>query len=100
MRANKSETYRTQGFVLGVTTGAIIGAVAGGSMLLLMAYGLPLALSVFFGFSLIFAAFGSFMGWLFDVDTRQRQISRPPLLPNTAQSTQQRTKTQPLSMPF
>ncbi len=100
MQANKSGTYRMQGLVLGATTGAIIGAVAGGSMLLVMATSLLLALSVFIGFAVIFAAFGSFMGWLFDVDTRQRQISRPPLLPNTAQPNRQRTKTQPLSLPF
>ena len=87
--------YTKVGTIIGLAVGSIIGLVVSQSVFLLSASSQVFAIGVLIAFSLIFAAFGSFMGVLFDIDAQERGVNKT-VIAQTQQVKQQRVKTQPL----
>ena len=94
---NKSD--KELGVTIGMTIGAIVGTVAGGLLYLLFGSTIIVALTVVLTFTLIFGAYGGFMGFLIELDARERNINK--LMAKSAKARQERqnnAKTQPLSI--
>lgn len=99
MKTNtKIQSKKETGGLLGAATGLLVGAVAGGVVLALFGSGFAVAAGVVVTFTVIFAAYGTFMGTLLDVDERERGI-RPRRRARSKARRDNRSKTQPLALP-
>lgn len=87
------------GVIIGLTIGGVVGTLAGGLLVFLFASTAMVGLSVALAFTLIFAAYGGFMGILIDADTRERHADYPHAVPYTAPRHKlDQSKTQPLAV--
>lgn len=94
----ETRSKKETGGLLGAATGLLVGSVAGGSLLLLFGSSIAIAAAVVATFTVIFAAYGTFMGTLLDVDERERGI-RPTKAIRSKPRRHNRAKTQPLALP-
>ncbi|RMF02940.1 MAG: hypothetical protein D6768_07080 [Chloroflexi bacterium] len=94
----ETRSKKENGGLLGAATGLLVGVVAGGSLLVLFGSGIAIAAAVLATFTVIFAAYGTFMGTLLDVDERERGI-RPTKTIRSKPRQRTRAKTQPLALP-
>ncbi len=93
------ESNRVAGITIGMNLGGAIGVVVGGTMLLVSGSSPVFAIGSFLLFTAIFAAFGGFTGFLFDIDFRERNVSLVTDIERAKSDRRQRTKTQPLGLP-
>jgi len=85
------------GFAIGLAVGLLVGAVAGGSVLLIFGASSTFAVGVLAVFALIFSGYGSFMGFLFDLDAKERSNSQArPVVLQARKFRRQRVKSESL----
>lgn len=102
-----TDNYRTtffrqnisKGAAIGILVGSVVGLVAGGTVFVLFGNSLVYSIVVVAAFIILFAIYGGFMGFLFDVDARERIAAQPEMIPSLSKSARRkRTKTQPLAV--
>ncbi|RMF00026.1 MAG: hypothetical protein D6768_13715 [Chloroflexi bacterium] len=91
---NKSD--KELGVMIGMTIGGVVGTVAGALLYTLFGSTIIVALTVVLTFTLIFGTYGGFMGFLIELDTRNRNINKLMKSAEARQERENNAKTQPL----